>query len=212
MTALEIGAYPGEEALLEAARRGQPGLSVYPFWETAVVLGRGSVADVELRAARCLEAGVPIYRRRGGGCAVVLDPGNVIIGLALQVPGIGHNQRYFNEITDWLTAGLGDMGLDGIYQDGVSDLVWADRKVGGACIYRDGRVLLYAASLLVRPDVALMTRYLKHPPREPAYRAGREHAAFVAALGARAPGLSVEGFAAQLNDALAHRPLPLAAL
>jgi lipoate-protein ligase A len=44
----------------------------------------------------------------------------------------------------------------------------------------------YSASLLVKPDVSLVERYLRHPPREPEYRRGRSHREFMGALGAAA--------------------------
>lgn len=203
MTELSISPYPGDEDLLsDAQARGRFGLSVYPFWETAVVLGRGSKIPLELHQRLCLKDSVPVYRRRGGGCAVVLDPGNVIVALTLRAPGFGNHQAHFNQITDWFTAGLAEVGFDGVRQGGISDLVLGDRKVGGACIYRSAEVLLYSASLLIRPETRLMARYLKHPPREPGYRAGRDHAAFVTSFSERAPGVSVSDFAAQLRAAL----------
>ena len=181
---LPIGTYDQDEDLITAtADDGVPRLRVYPFAGSAVVLGRGSKPDVELETATCVSDGVPILRRRGGGCAVVLDSGNVIVSLVLPVPGIGANRRHFDRISGWLIAGLGQVGLGGLRQDGISDLVRGDRKVGGACIYRRPGLLFYSASLLSDADTRLLGRYLRHPPREPDYRRGRDHAAFVTTLG-----------------------------
>jgi lipoate-protein ligase A len=54
--------------------------------------------------------------------------------------------------------------------------------VGGACIHRTRDLLYYSTTLLCAPELALMERYLRHPPREPGYRHGRRHAEFVGSL------------------------------
>jgi lipoate-protein ligase A len=172
-----------DDALLEeAARSGSARLDLFVPEEVLVVLGRGSRPGAELRLEACEADGVCVRRRRGGGCAVVLDPGDLVVSLALLVPGIGDNRRHFARISEWLLDGLARAGISGVRREGSSDLAVADRKVGGACISRRRGLLHYGASLLVDPDVGLMERYLRHPPREPAYRAGRSHRDFVGAL------------------------------
>ena len=61
-----------------------------------------------------------------------------------------------------------------------------ERKIGGSCIWRTRGLLYYSTTLLVDPDLDLCERYLPHPPREPAYRAGRPHRAFMGSLRAAA--------------------------
>jgi lipoate-protein ligase A len=176
-----------DEALLTAAAEGQPGLRVYRPEGVAVVLGRGSKRELELHHDECLADGVPVLRRLGGGCAVVVDPGNVIVAVALPVQGIGDNPRHFARLSSWLLDGLARLGVEGLYSDGISDLVREDRKVGGACIYRRRGVLLYGATLLVEPRQELIERYLRHPPREPEYRRGRSHREFLGQLAPMVP-------------------------
>ncbi len=202
-----------DEPLLEATLAdGQPRLRVYQFPGTAVVLGRGSKPELELELEACREDRVPLVRRRGGGCAVVLDPGNLIVGVALRVPGIGRNLEHFERLTGWLAAALARLGLPGVRREGHSDLVLEDRKVGGGCIYRGRELLYYSTTLLMSPRPELMERYLRHPPREPEYRRGRRHAEFVGALrpGAGAEELAslVSGLGAEL---LAAAPAALGA-
>lgn len=167
-----------------------------------VVLGRGSKAEVELDMDACERDQIPVYRRRGGGCAVVLDPGNVIVSVALRIDGIGGNQAHFDRISRWLIRGLDRIGLSGVRQDGISDLVLGDRKVAGASLYRPRGLLHYSVSLLVRPDLELIERYLAHPPREPEYRRGRPHAQFVRALLDASSPLSLEDVVSGLGSAL----------
>lgn len=182
-SALPIGDYTEDECLLRATGEdGEPRSRVYRPYRVAVVLGRGSQPERELHLAACIEDGVPLLRRRGGGCAVVLDPGNLVISVALRVQGIGQNLTHFDRLSRWIAAALERLGIVSVERRGHSDLALGDRKVGGACIYRGRDLLFYSATLLVEPDLKLLDRYLQHPPREPAYRLGRRHGEFVRSL------------------------------
>ncbi len=201
-----IGSYDLDDDLLEAVRAtGRARLRVYPVRDVAVVLGRGSKPEQELRLDPVLEDGVPVLRRRGGGCAVVLDPGNVIVSLVSPKKGFGGGREAFGGLSAWVIDALGRLGIPGIRQRGISDLTMGDRKVGGACIYRPLGLLYYSTTLLVTPDIDLSERYLQHPPREPDYRAGRSHADFMGKLSGPGRFPDAEGFAFELGAALAPR-------
>ena len=180
----DLPPYDLDDSLIQDAReQGLARLSIRPVPEICVVLGRASKIDIELRLGHCQADGVPVLRRRGGGCAVVLDPGNLVVSLAMPVPGFGHVDRLWHGLTAWMLAGLEGVGIQGVYQDGISDLVLADRKVGGAAMYRARDLVYYSTTLLLEPRIDLMERYLPHPPREPDYRRGRSHSDFVGGLG-----------------------------
>ena len=199
---LQIRPYDFDEGLIEGVRRdGRPRLRVYGAASEMVVLGRGSRPEVELDLEKCLRDGIDVRRRRGGGCAVWIDRGNVVVSVATVAAGLGQNQRYLAQLTQWMINGLTALGLNGVKRSGICDLVLANRKISGACIYRSRGLLFYSATLLVRPDVSLMMRYLRHPPREPDYREGRSHAEFVTSLAEHIP-LSPEAFADRLSAAL----------
>ena len=175
--------YDLDDAQIQATvTDGKPRVSVYLPDHPMVVLGRGSKPELEVHLAACEAAKVPVLRRRGGGCAVLLDPGNVIVSLTLSVEGIGRNQEHFHRISAWLIAALAHLGLPGLTRRGVSDLCLGELKVGGSCIQRQRGLLYYSTTLLVSPDMPLMSRCLRHPPREPEYRQGRSHAEFVGRL------------------------------
>jgi len=159
-----------------------PRVRVYAFKEVAVVIGRGGHQDLELHQENIAADGVPLYKRAGGGCSVVLDPGNVIVSLALPLQGIGGITRAFNGISDWLIAALATCGVKGVMQNGVSDLVLSELKIGGACLHRSRGYLYYCATLLCEQNMQLVDRYLQYPPREPEYRQGRTHSAFMGSL------------------------------
>lgn len=198
---LPVAPYPFDEPLLAEARvAGEPRFAVYRPAAPMVVLGAGSRPEQELDVSACVDAGLPLYRRRGGGCAVVLDPGNVIVSLAYPVAGLGGSRDHFERISAFLIAALEGLGIRGVTMEGASDLAVEDRKIGGACIYRARDLLHYATSLLCDPDLRLMS-LLRHPPREPAYRRGRAHLDFVRPLSAL-PGAWTAG---RLAEALVAR-------
>ena len=185
---LVVGAYDLDDGLVAAAAAaGRPLVRVAPAPRTMVVLGAGGKPEVELRAEACLADGVPVLRRGGGGCAVVLDPGNVIVSVVYRAPGFGGSPAHFARISAWLIAGLARCGVRGASVAAGSDLVVGERKFGGACIRRARGLLHYSTSLLVDPDLSLLPRNLAHPPREPEYRRGRGHLDFVRPLAALGP-------------------------
>lgn len=200
---IEIGHYDFEDELWQAtAEDGKPRRVVYTVPRPMVVLGRGSKPDVELHLEACLSDAVTVLRRRGGGCSVVLDPGNVLIAASIAAEGIGDNLAYFSKLNRWLVKGLETIGVARVDLDGISDLVIGSRKIGGTCIYRARGVLLYSASLLVKPDLALIDRYLRHPPREPDYRRGRSHDEFLTTIGDGAIELSATDVTRRLAEVL----------
>jgi lipoate-protein ligase A len=201
---LEILPYQADDALIEATVEDRkPRHRIHRPPEVQVVLGRGSRPEKELNTTACREDGVPVFRRHGGGCAVVLDPGNLVVSVVLPVAGFGDNPRHFERITDWLTTGLERAGVPNVRQRGISDLALGERKIGGACIYRARDLLFYTTTLLVTPDTDLMNRYLAHPPREPDYRRNRTHSDFVTSLSRTVPAIdSPEQLRERLSSAL----------
>jgi len=176
-------------------------LDVYQLGDFSLVLGRASSVEKELWVEKCLEDKIPMYRRSGGGCAVLIDPGNIIVAATMCRTGQYRElaiKKIFTHFADWLINAFEIIGIHGLVPQGISDLTLNNMKVGGACLYIGQRTLYFSTTVLVSPNIELMGRYLKHPPREPAYRQGRKHADFVAGLTAIYPGLS----AAQLKMTL----------
>jgi lipoate-protein ligase A len=191
MRDLEIRRWDRDDALLAAARaEGRSRCAAYRCSRVEVVLGRGGRPEVELNLDQVRRDAVPVLRRSGGGCAVVLDPGNLVVSVVQVLPGVGGITAAFQRLSDWLIGVLDHAGAPGVRQRGVSDLALGDRKVGGSCIYRTRGLLYYSATLLIAPDIGLVERYLRHPPREPAYRRGRRHRDFMGTLPADAAPLT----------------------
>jgi len=188
MSSDELPPWDRDDDLLTTAAAGGVVLRVAAWDRLEIVVGRGGDPAREVRLAAAHRDGVPVLRRRGGGCAVVLDRGNVVVSLAMPLPGVGRVTSAFRAITAWLVEGLTVAGCPGVGSDGVSDLVRDGRKVGGSCIYRTRGLLHYSTTLLASPDLDAVERYLPHPPREPAYRCGRSHRDFLTSVtGAPAP-------------------------
>ena len=168
----------------------------------AVVAGRGSRLEREIRLENVSEDGVSLFRRSGGGCSVFLDPGCAIVSAVYPEKGFGNIGRQFERCTQWLIKGLEAIGITGVYRDGISDLVMDHAKVGGSCLKRSKDLVYFSAVLPVSCDLERMDRYLCHPPREPAYRQGRSHTQFVRNLETVSRFLTVEDVVDGLNQYL----------
>lgn len=180
-----------DEALLEEAHLGRITEPVVRTWMAAapaVVVGSSSRIDDEVDRAACLSAGVPIVRRPSGGLTVVLGPGclmwSVVAPLpAEQPPAI---ERLHAALLEPLVAALVAAGRP-VVRRGSSDLAVpaadGERKVSGNALRIRRGAVLYHGTLLDAFDLRLVSRFLRHPPREPEYRSGRDHACFLANLG-----------------------------
>ena len=200
---IRIREYHFDRGLLDSVKASQVPVSrVYPFDREAVVAGRGSDLAREIRLSKVRKDRVPVYRRMGGGCSVFLDPGNLIISIAFPAGGFGGIQTLFNLSSAWLIRGFREIGLPGVYQDGISDLVMENRKIGGSCFYRTKGIAYYSAAILVTPDLEKMAAYLRHPPREPEYRNGRSHEDFVSGLNRFLPDITADSLALSFSACL----------
>lgn len=159
-------------------------LHIWTPKETRVVLGSANDFERECYVKNCEEDGIEVFRRYGGGGAVVLHSGCLVISLGLWVKNFFDNKRYFEAINQSVIDSLSsyDSSLKDLYQDGLSDLCFDGQKIAGTSLFRSRNYLLYQASILVDKKLDLINRYLQHPSKEPDYRKGKEHGAFVSDL------------------------------
>lgn len=176
----------GDEALL--ADCAEHGAAVLRFWETAspcVVIGYANSVAREVNVAACDAEGVPILRRCTGGGTVVLGPGCLCYSLVLpmsfapELATVGGSNRF---ILRRLATALNGLLPEPVTAAGDTDLVWRGRKFSGNAQRRRQSHLLFHGTLLLNFDLALATRYLPMPSREPAYRAARAHSEFLTNL------------------------------
>lgn len=186
-----------DEALLEEAHEGVRTETVVRTWmaaEHSVVLGSSSRAADELDLEACAAHGVRVLRRPSGGLSVVLGPGCLMWSVVTHHPaGPPPIDALHAAMLDPLAAALRAAGRD-VVRRGSSDLAIGHAagglKISGNALRVRRHGVLYHGTLLDAFDLGLIGRVLRHPPREPDYRAGRPHGAFVANLGLGAAPLA----------------------
>lgn len=174
-----------DEALLLAAEAGTGG-ELLRFWEWpgyAVVLGAGGSVRIDVNEEACRTDGVTIHRRASGGGTVLLGRGCLLFSLVLaydRAPEL----RDVTASYRWILARVRDAlrPVAPLELAGISDLSWDGRKVSGNAQQRKTRFLLHHGTLLYNVDRTAVTRYLHGPEREPGYRVGRSHQAFLTNL------------------------------
>jgi lipoate-protein ligase A len=173
-----------DEALLEAAEAGEINDDVLRLWEfpsPTIVVGRSShVADeVDLETTR--SAGFPVLRRASGGAAIVAGPGCLMYSIVLkyegreQLPLLDEMHRH---VLERVLSAL-ESHVPGAEHVGTSDLALAGRKFSGNSLRCKRDHLLYHGTLLYDFDLKLIDQLLKMPPRQPNYRARRQHNDFI---------------------------------
>lgn len=198
-----ISRYDFDDDLIETTRRDrEPQVRIYRHSKPIVVLGVASKPEVEVNLDECQRDRVPVLRRHGGGCAVLIDPGNVVVSMVVPIGGIRGIAQYFNWLSLLLLAGLAEIGIPNVRRSGLSDIIIENRKIAGACVWCSKDFLYYSATLLVEPRIDLIERYLKYPPKEPAYRKGRSHRDFVGSIRNLLPPKSPAMIARQLRKVL----------
>jgi lipoate-protein ligase A len=172
-----------DEALLIQADGGN-GPAILRFWESprfAVVLGATRRMAEEVFLDACKEDAVPVLRRASGGGTVVIGPGALNLTVVMPTgaaPGLSSvegAQRFVLERTAAaLRASAGPIDVLGS-----GDLTLLGRKFAGSAQRRLRHWFLVHTSLLYDFPLDRISRYLKLPPRQPTYRAGRTHNEFL---------------------------------
>jgi lipoate-protein ligase A len=176
-----------DEALLDVAERGGAG-EVLRFWESTthfVVLGYGNQVKDEVNIEACRAAGIPILRRCSGGGTVVQGPGCLNYSLVLNsdensaLGSISSTNRFVMERHRQALALL--LGQR-VTVEGHTDLAVGDLKFSGNAQRRKRHWLLFHGTFLLDFDLERIEKLLFLPSRQPEYRQGRSHAAFLTRL------------------------------
>jgi lipoate-protein ligase A len=175
-----------DEALLIAAeeRGAGPSLRVWEASGPAVVLGASCKLHDDVDVALCRAEGVPVVRRSSGGGTVMVGPGALNINVVLPAdfaPGLHAIDTSQAFVLERLALSLRRHGPE-VGLQGLGDLTLGDRKFAGSAQRRLKRFFLVHTSLLYNFPIDLIARYTRPPQRQPAYRAGRPHEAFLTNL------------------------------
>ncbi|MGQ0732124.1 MAG: lipoate--protein ligase family protein [Acidobacteriota bacterium] len=164
------------------AVEGGGGPETLRIWEAdrlAVILGRFGTIRADVCEEACHADGVPILRRTSGGGTVLVGSGCLLVSLVFDL----HRRPRLTNVADSyrviLDAMLSVLSIPGGTRRNVSDLAIGAEKVSGNAQRRGRRALLHQGTVLYDCRPQLLARYLREPARQPPYRAGRLHEAFV---------------------------------
>ncbi|OFY45088.1 MAG: hypothetical protein A2X18_14235 [Bacteroidetes bacterium GWF2_40_14] len=185
---------------------------------TYIVLGRANNPEESVYMERAVDDKIKILKRNSGGHSVVLSPKMVVFSLKQRFDHLVKPGKIFDEINESLIASFKTAGVYNLAMNGISDLSINGKKVLGSSMYINNGKLFYHAVINVNEDAKLISRYLKHPSREPDYRNGRNHEEFVTSLYKEGHLLDIDGVMNVIANALinlkneytvnktAHRP------
>jgi len=174
-----------DEALLEAAEAREFSGDILRLWEMTehtVILGRSSRAADEVDLSAAKDANVSVLRRSSGGAAVVAGPGCLMYSIIIRYEGREHLRlldEVHRHVLGIVRTALGPL-IHGVEQLGICDLAIGGRKFSGNSLRCKRDHLLYHGTLLYNFDLELVSRLLRMPPRQPAYRGHRSHSDFLA--------------------------------
>jgi lipoate-protein ligase A len=172
-----------DEALLLEAEAGRGGevLRVWEWSKHAVILGAGCRLAEDVDEIACQADGVPILRRASGGGTVLLGLGCLCYAVVLaydRAPALREIRSSYAYVFERIQEQLADV-LPNVEHAGISDLALTGRKFSGNSQQRKQSFLLHHGTLLYQVDLSRVGRYLRMPSRQPDYRQGREHGAFL---------------------------------
>jgi lipoate---protein ligase len=190
-----------DEVLLELCDSGELGATLR-FWSSdrsCVVLGLGNDLDREVDLEACRVEGVPVFRRCTGGGAVVQGRGCLNYSLVLPLsesPELANvlsaNAFIMERNRAAVSAALGCS----VEVCGCTDLALNGLKFSGNAQRRRRSALLFHGTFLLEFDLPSVSRLLHLPVRQPKYREGRKHEAFLMNLKLPGERISAEVSAA----------------
>lgn len=175
-----------DELMLDKAVAGEVGetLRLWSAPRHFIVLGRNCTAEGECHLGRCRQEKIPIVQRISGGGTVLQGPGCLNFSVIVDThrdPRLADIKESYQVILGRIVEGLRAQGIDGGIRC-CSDLAIGDLKISGNAQFRRRGFLLHHGTLLCEFNLRRINRYLKHPPKEPPYRQGRKHGAFITNL------------------------------
>jgi len=178
--------------------------------EMMVVAGNSSRLAEEVHLDACAQHSVPVLRRTSGGAAILTGPGCLMYAVILsyqQRPHLRAIDQAHRFVLDTIATALnralgasvpllplGEGQGEGAVpptayrlpltaqRAGISDLVLGNKKFSGNSLRCKRSHFLYHGTLLYRFPLEKISKFLKMPARQPAYRQHRSHADFLTNL------------------------------
>lgn len=161
--------------------------------KTYIILGRSNDASSALIEENVLEDNVEVIKRPSGGETVILSPKMLVLSATSPIIKGRSSREYFIVRNNAIMEVLASFGMQNLHTKGISDVSVGEKKIMGSAIFRKTDRVFYHAVLNVEEDVHLISKYLKHPKREPDYRQNRPHTDFVSSM-------KMQGFTAGIED------------
>lgn len=158
------------------------GYKIFVPKQTYIVLGRSNLNIEDVVLENSLTPDVKILKRPSGGEAVILSPKMIVVAIKMPLQKGLKPDYYFKKANGVIIENLEKMEVKDLNSKGISDISIGDKKILGSAIYRGTTFMFYHAVLNISEDVNIISKYLKHPKREPDYRKGRHHSEFVTSL------------------------------
>lgn len=173
-----------DEYLLHRVEGGQDASGICRIWESRthfVVLGLSKTVDSDVHREACQHDNVPILKRCSGGGTVLQGPGCFNYGVILpmshhtDLAAIHSTTLHMLSMIQKILRPL----IPSARMDGISDLTVNGIKFSGNAQRRLRRTMLFHGTILYQFNIPLVSRYLKEPPMQPAYRDHRTHDNFI---------------------------------
>ncbi|MDD2371828.1 MAG: hypothetical protein PHQ32_07510 [Firmicutes bacterium] len=154
---------------------------------TSVVLGRVTPHTSDVNSENCKTDNISIFRRKGGGGAVLLFPGVTIISCSFKKDHrVVDLMKCLDVAVEKIKEGILNYIQIPLEIRGNGDLCIEDKKILGSSIYSTKEYITYYCTLIIRGNINSISKYLTHPSKEPDYRKGRSHENFITTIEANA--------------------------
>jgi len=181
---------------------GTYGILVWQPEESVIVLGQSNSIETSLYTDAVSADGVRVTKRPSGGETVILTPSTMAFTVAKRFPVMIQFRDFFRMVNSAVIAGLQELGVSRLGSKGISDITIGNRKILGSSMRKVNDKLVYHAVLNLSEDTSLFAKYLRHPGREPDYRAGRSHDEFVTSLSNEGYSIDSQQLKEKLNGKL----------
>jgi len=127
----------------------------YVYSRTAVVIGASNKPETSVRQDACLQDGIAVMQRPSGGEAVLISPATLLFSHIMLGSALPQSKDFFMQNLGYFEAALGNLGVQNLSFNGISDLCIGQKKILGCAIYRRPGMVLFQAVLNLSEDPAL---------------------------------------------------------